>query len=275
MTSNTPTTIDLNDYDWEDIDSIKRLVEPVLLLDNSELGIEMGCSKFGGTPHLPNEFKWPQFNNRPMVFLAQVNLAEIEHTYELPKSGILYFFSFFEEPENEFGAEYDFVPNRESYKVLYFNGNTSDLRNMSFPEDLCSDFKLEENRMSFTEEFQIPPTIETVKIMNAGLNEADLGQLFQIIGEQYEDPIESILGTPQPIQYGVEYDWARALVGDEEFNASGMNETKLMSSFINLLSFPMMYRCDSIGDSNCYFGISSNDLINLNFDKAVFVMQGT
>lgn len=277
MKNNSLTTFDLNDYQWQDIEAIKKLIEPVILLDNSEEPIEIGCSKFGGTPDLPSSIKWPLYKDRSMVFFAQINLAEIRNTEELPSKGILYFFAFFEEPVNEYGPEYLFIPQRDSYKVIYFNGDVSELENVEFPNDLYRGYQLEENRVSFTECFQLPTTIETSKVEKAGLEEEDIEQLLEVIFEHYDDPMESILGTPQPIQYGVELDWARALHEGNDLSESEMNQILIdeMPSFINLLSFPMMFRCTSLGNSNCYFGIAVEDLKELNFDNALLIFQGT
>lgn len=52
-------------------------------------------SKLGGLPDLPSGFKWPHWKNKPLAFLAQIDLAEVPHAeglLELPASGMLYFF---------------------------------------------------------------------------------------------------------------------------------------------------------------------------------------
>lgn len=49
----------------------------------------------------------------------------------------------------------------------------------------------------------------------------------------------------------------------------------LRPEFINLFSFPMYDKFEVIGYSNCYFGITKEDLKNKNFDNTVFIMQDT
>jgi len=56
---------------------------------------ELGKTQFGGWPDLPKDSKWPMWQNRPMSFLAQINLAEMQRINPniiLPKVGLLSFF---------------------------------------------------------------------------------------------------------------------------------------------------------------------------------------
>ena len=39
--------------------------------------VPVGASKIGGAPDLPKDFEWPSWNDRPLDFLAQINLAEV------------------------------------------------------------------------------------------------------------------------------------------------------------------------------------------------------
>ena len=56
---------------------------------------ELGGSRFGGWPDLPEGLQWPGWRGRPMAFLGQLNLAEAhaaESGLRLPKAGLLSFF---------------------------------------------------------------------------------------------------------------------------------------------------------------------------------------
>lgn len=84
--------------------------------EDSEISIS--TSKFGGEPDVPGDFVWPQRNNLPLAFLAQINLAEIAHmdcADPLPRSGLLSFF--FEIVEGGWGHEPE---DRGSWRVYYF-----------------------------------------------------------------------------------------------------------------------------------------------------------
>jgi uncharacterized protein YwqG len=58
-------------------------------------GPELGASRVGGWPDLSQGTSWPNWQHRPMAFLAQINLAEahlVQPSLRLPKSGLLSFF---------------------------------------------------------------------------------------------------------------------------------------------------------------------------------------
>ena len=55
----------------------------------------LGSSRLGGWPDLPVGHKWPQWQDRPMSFLAQINLSEVHAVnpgVRLPATGLLLFF---------------------------------------------------------------------------------------------------------------------------------------------------------------------------------------
>jgi len=56
---------------------------------------KIGESKLGGLPQLPPGFPWPNKDGRQLMFIAQLNLSEIEHDhvpdFPLPKHGLLTF----------------------------------------------------------------------------------------------------------------------------------------------------------------------------------------
>lgn len=69
--------------------------ECVRFKSSPDESVACGASKLGGTPDTPESFKWPVHDGKPMLFLAQLNLAdfaEFECCSDLPKSGLLSFF---------------------------------------------------------------------------------------------------------------------------------------------------------------------------------------
>jgi hypothetical protein len=57
--------------------------------------VELGSSRFGGLPDVPEGFEWPRVEGRPARFLLQLRCADLaahaEHTL-LPRDGMLWFF---------------------------------------------------------------------------------------------------------------------------------------------------------------------------------------
>lgn len=70
-----------------------------LPIDTAELdaALPIGASKLGGCPDLPAGTPWPSRDERPMAFVAQIDLADIATLAdgELPPDGLLSFFSLF------------------------------------------------------------------------------------------------------------------------------------------------------------------------------------
>lgn len=264
---------------WEQPDKILKLIEPAIYLEEGKTE-KIGCSKLGGQPDLPKSILWPKFENKSMVFYGQINFAEVSKIYqecELPKNGILYFFSYFNEPENEFGAEYEFIKQKLEYAVIYYENINNDLLTTEFPKDLISDYRFKVMPLKFKLEFQIPPTIETSKVELSNLSQNDIKIYNSYIDTNQNYEIETILGTSYPIQYGADYDWAYSYLGITDFNKSETQEAiaKVKPYFVNLLSFSMESRFETIGISFCYFGIHIHDLKNKKFENTIFIMQDT
>ena len=74
------------------------LLRPAIVLTATradDAQIPVGTSKFGGAPDVPGDFVWPMWNDKPLGFLAQINLEEVapfDVDGLLPKSGLLSFF---------------------------------------------------------------------------------------------------------------------------------------------------------------------------------------
>ena len=71
---------------------MRGLVRPSLLLVGANTPV---FSKLGGDPELATELPWPAGERRPLSFLAQFDLAEVQAAAAidwLPKHGYLYFF---------------------------------------------------------------------------------------------------------------------------------------------------------------------------------------
>lgn len=79
--------------------------------------LALGASRFGGVPDLPPGFEWPRYEERPLAFLAQIDLSAFPHPddSELPRHGSL---AFFYEVE---GMKWGFDPiDRGCARVVWF-----------------------------------------------------------------------------------------------------------------------------------------------------------
>ncbi|MFN2298215.1 MAG: YwqG family protein [Anaerolineales bacterium] len=117
------------------IAAVEQSVKESLVLTTAkqhEDRMAVGTSKLGGRPDLPSEIRWPDWNGKPLSFIAQINLSDLpslECLIVLPKDGIL---SFFYSAEQE---TWGFDPNdKGSWRILHFGGKNLDRR--PFPPDL-------------------------------------------------------------------------------------------------------------------------------------------
>lgn len=263
------------DFGFNKPQELITLIQPAVLLGELDITCPLGGSKLGGQPDLPAESEWPSYNDESMVFIGQINLSELANFnsgLELPKKGLLSFFIHFNKPENEFGAEYDFEPAKDHYKVLYFS-NEEILTKKDFPETLYEDYQFPENCIGYSQDYQVPPTEESSYIINSDLDDHDKGLIFDF-AHRYDDGfMDQIGGYPVPIQQGVDLDWAASTISnlEERYEKS----LTLGKNYVNLFSFSLMYNFEKIGDSTCYFGITRENLKQLKFEETILILQDT
>lgn len=77
-------------------------------------------SSFGGTPYLPNGFKYPYASGKiPMRLLAQINFEEVPHLENFPEKGILQIFINPMDENDIYGANFDNPTKQTNYKIFY------------------------------------------------------------------------------------------------------------------------------------------------------------
>jgi len=269
----------LGQSDWEAPEKVMALIEPNIYTSDG-VRHRKGRSKYGGAPDLPNSIKWPEYNGKPMVFFGQINLAEatlFDIDKMLPETGLLYFFAYFKKPDNEFGAEYEFQIERDRYQVLYFDGNLEDLVETEFPKQLPNEYNFKEIPIVLNIDFRVSSTTDTWKYQAQNLSTKDK-ELYEALLEGSDFCVgETMLGTPCPVQDAVEVDWSYSYIQSSDYQSEEVKKQveTLRPNFINLFSFGMWGKFDSIGTSGCYFGILKDDLKQRDFSKTVFVMQDT
>lgn len=260
---------------FNEIEKVIELIKPAILIDSTTKKPSIGTSKFGGQPDLPKNYDWPKFNGAPMTFLCQISLSELkkfDSGLYFKKTGLLSIFHYFENPENEFGAEYDFYPSEKDYQILHFDSNEK-LETTKYPEKLIDDYRFKESGISFIQSYQIPGSDEHSNVIDSNLSESDKEKLFDYADEYMDIFQGQIGGHPLPIQGGADLDWTSSKFPNLEYLSKEHIEKAL--SFENLLSLSFQLDFEAIGDSNMYIGITKDDLKQSNFENAVIIHQGT
>jgi len=86
------------------------IARPTAEILTAKAPVTKGCSKFGGAPDLPPDFKWPNHKLGPYRFIGQFNLADVpKGPHGLPNSGLLSFFYAHDENGESFWGDPDYV----------------------------------------------------------------------------------------------------------------------------------------------------------------------
>jgi hypothetical protein len=146
---------------------LKRFLKPTICMDSNPASthlLPLGTSKLGGFPDLPPTLVWPTWEEIPMVFLAQINLQDVapyDKEQLLPSHGFLYFFC--QSQSLSQGIEtkvWDYIdPDEpESWRVLFFDGDMTDLRSIPLPKGLAQEALLPDCALHFWSVLTLPPT---------------------------------------------------------------------------------------------------------------------
>ena len=180
---------------------------------------------------MPQNFVWPYFEsenydkvraNRPLSFMAQINLAEAaEFDKEglLPKQGLL---SFFYELETErWGFE---TADKGCARVFWFK-DLAALQQADFPADLAEDFRLPEFAVQFEAALDLPDLGDFVR-----------SPLTQELPEEYPEAADAL-------------DWDDFEQLREEFGYIAEGEWSDNSKLLgwpDLIQNPMQQECEKV-----------------------------
>src|SRR5207253_2278532 len=116
----------------------KDLLKNEILISTTsvdEATIEIGNSKIGGRPDLPQDLGWfKDSNGNSLSFLAQINFAEtkaFDAANELPATGIIYFF--YSVQQEYLGFDNN---DKDKIKVFFYDEDKSLLKRVEVPNDL-------------------------------------------------------------------------------------------------------------------------------------------
>lgn len=270
----------------------KNSIEAIFDFKNTD-SVKKGCSKFGGKPDLPQDFRWPYYmvdgccneevKNRPLTFLAQINCEEVsifDTEGLLPEKGILYFF--YEMDSQKWG----FDPNDKGCaRVFYFDVLPEKLISTEFPCDFQSENIMPEIPLGFEQRVNMPTTEEFLIHYEADRAE---WEEYDVIRERQfgrgEDCVTKLLGYADIIQDEMltecELASRHVYTGDGYPEMTKEEEAKLNEDSRKWL---LLFQLDTIENENfelmfgdcgrIYFYIREKDLKNKNFDDTWLVLQ--
>ena len=263
-------------FEIKDKVKIKSLLLPAIGFNIASKHANSNSSKIGGYPPISNEI-WPMYNGKPLVFLGQINLNEINKMNNLlnVKGSLLFFICI-----DDLG--YRYPTKRDEFKILYIEDNIETVINKEF-------FTIKEHSLSFFEYFTFPSYQDYI-IEKNNISDDDLeviedieNEIRYLIDENLTlDINHQTLGYPKAVQDSVLYSWSKEYLGlDEENNLSEEDFKRVREeedNFILLLQLNFgdsKIEIDIFGDSIAYFGIHKEDLKNKNFNNVKLVIQNT
>ena len=185
-------------------DDIEKSIQPSVRITTRPAAgpdLEPGKPRLGGQPDLPEGIPWPEFKRVPMSFIGQIRFADVsglDSENLLPDSGILYFF--YDAGQMTWGFD---PKDRGGWKVIYYNGNMSDLRRTEFPDGLPQESRFLAAAMSFSREITVPQ-MPSAFVNRLGMTEKEQAAYCEVMAKVEEANSESslnrMLGYPNQIQ---------------------------------------------------------------------------
>ena len=254
--------------------------------------LPVGASKFYGTPDLPADFDWPYYKgtdfedvtkNRPLAFLAQINLgeaAQYDRTGLLPKTGVLSFFY------ETMSMEWGFEPGHKGYARVYYFKETEQLVSTAIPAE-TKEWSVGEQALTFADAVSLLSSFAYSRRSGKEVDWDTYNELraeFGYDAAAHEDNPMKMLGYADEIQGEMEPEcelYSRDIEGDvharcfEEEDADPVETS--VERWVLLLQMGTVTDGETelmYGDCGLiYFWIRKEDLAARNFDRVHLILQ--
>lgn len=253
-----------------------KLRDEIKILTIPEDKIDLGQSKFGGTPDLPRNVDWfKEKNGKSLSFIAQINFSELQNynaSQNLPKKGILYFFYSAEQEAWGFDPK-----DKDKFKVFY-SKNIDNLENKDIPSDLKEHSIYKSCKLQFFDSVSLPDWES--ELVQKTLNDSEIDKYIEITST--EGSSNKILGYSDNIQGEMELECQLVTNGLYCGDSSGYNDPKRKELENGSSDWRLLLQIDSEYDKTgtmwgdggrLYFWIRQQDLGELNFEKSWVVLQ--
>lgn len=238
-------------------------------------------SKIGGLPQLPSDFQWPQWKNKPMTFLAQIDLAQIPAELRpeyYPSSGCLFFF--YDQDQSTWGFD---PADRGSWQVIYRESRPT--APLDPPQDLLENGIYPEKRIQFRQVSTFP-SFERLGLENQQYSEIPDGTRKELMGLANEafhgQPAHQMGGFPGAVQDdSMELECQLVTHGLFLGDASGFQSPRRAELAPGAQDWKLLLQLDTDEDvgmmwGDCgrlYFWIREEDLIARDFSNVWMILQ--
>ena len=240
----------------------------------------VGKTRVGGLPDLPADFDWPHWKNKPLSFLAQIELEALSGfpgAEVLPSHGLL---SFFYDPlQSTWGFDPQDVG---SWQVVW-----TENRNLvahSFPADLPCEGRFQTCTVEFFPDISLPAWDSI--IMNSWKLRVLHSRHYSIVEDELRGEADSgttswLLGHADLIQGDMQLECALVTNGLYCGNTSGYHDVQAKLFAREASRWRLLFQLASEeqaemmwGDMGClYFWIHEQDLARRQFDRVWMILQ--
>ena len=234
---------------------------------------------FGGDPTVADAFEWPRKDGRPLTFIGQLELGELDlgdAASWLPTSGRLLFF--YDMDEWPWGLDSSDVGG---WRVVYDTGADATLE-LPHPPDHEDDHRIGRVRHLRSVPYTSIPSLERVEPEQLGITDDEEEAYFELTQERFDgNPLHQIGGFPEPVQDDEMEDDCQLAAGgvfdgDDDTRSADVarlrseeNDWRLLLQYDTDDSIGVMW-----GDTGMlYFWIRERDARNGNFDDVQMVLQ--
>ena len=242
-----------------------------------EYDISIGASRIGGVPDVPPDFKWPERNEVPQSFIAQISLEEM-HPYDtygvLPERGMLWFF--YDAKQETYGAD----PTDRGGWSVRFTEDYSGLQRIAAPQKLPAESQFKACTVRFASEITLSQSPK-LDVPDFDWTDTEV-QKYETLLSTFPTPEDhgavhhQLLGNPQTIQDDMRLECQLASHGVTDINDSRAKELSKDAKEWQLL---LQIDTDEDigmrwGDAGMiYYWLRASDLQKCDFDDSWLVLQ--
>lgn len=260
---------------------VRPLLRPALLLTAAE---GLAKSRIGGLPHVPAGFVWPRCGERPLKFLATIDLAEVAKAARahqvtglgfLPENGTLLFFY------DDDGQPWGFDPgDNRGWKVLYLPPDTTGL---SAAAPHAGAEPLPPSNVAFGKVL-VAPDLQSDAIRALNLSDEETDDYIDYIIDRYPEGAahHQMGGYPEVVQNdGMELECQLVSHGLYCGDATGYTDPRRAALEPGAADWLLLLQLDTDegvnmwwGDSGkLYFWVREQDARKGNFDNVWVILQ--
>jgi uncharacterized protein YwqG len=260
-------------------DRMLGLARPAVRLSATRVHDEelaVGTSKIGGLPDLQTGVEWPAWADRPLAFLAQINLADL-HPFSfcdvLPREGLLQFF--YDDEQGTWG----FDPQDRGSWCVRFESDVHGLVRAPGAKHFPS-CRLTSSAATTLADWN------SYDFQQLGLSREDRLTYFGVLDELEAEapevgPLHQILGNPAAVQGDMQLECQLVSNGLYCGNASGYQDPRAKDLKPGAADWRLLLQLDSDdeaemmwGDAGVlYFWITNESLVRRRFEQSWMILQ--